>query len=225
MINKISAYKKLVAKRKAYKFPEGLLNPSEVLNGIYDIEEHIGPWSAWQGNLDADILLVGQDWGSVDFFIECEGGHLDDSLTNRHLRELFQILGIDIGYPDHPNPDTPVFFTNAVLGLKKGSMTSNIKSSWLKNDAETFLKPTIDIIEPKIIITLGKKAYDALSNIYPVKKDVLKNLININPIELPDGMLLFAFYHCGGLGVASRNFELQKKDWESIKGHVPHILV
>jgi len=220
MINKISAYKKIVSKRKAYKFPEGLVNPSEVLNGIYDIEDHIGPWSAWQGNINADILLVGQDWGSVDFFIECEGGHLDHSITNRHLRELFHILGIEIGYPDHPEPDTPVFFTNAVLGLKDGSMTSTIKSSWLKNGAETLLKPIIDIIEPKIIITLGKKAYDAMSIIYPLKKDALKNLININPIELPDGTLLFAFYHCGGLGVASRNFELQKKDWEKIKEHI-----
>ena len=40
MLEKISAYKKNIAKIKVYKFPEGLINPSEVLDGIYDGEEY-----------------------------------------------------------------------------------------------------------------------------------------------------------------------------------------
>ena len=216
MLNKKRAYIKLVETRKHYKFPEGLVNPSDVLNGIYDRDIHIGPWSKWQGNLDADIMLIGQDWGSLDFFIETKGGPLDDSQTNRNLKELFQVIGIDIGYPNHPNHDNSLFFTNAILGLKKGKMSGNIKASWLRNEAETFLKPTIDIIQPKIIISLGKKAYDALAIIYNLKKASLKYLIDNNPVELQDGKLLFAFYHCGGLGIASRSFELQKQDWKMI---------
>ena len=43
MINKKTAYNKLVEKRKQYKFPEGLINPSEVSNGIYDTDTQIGP--------------------------------------------------------------------------------------------------------------------------------------------------------------------------------------
>ena len=77
-------------------------------------------------------MLIGQDWGTVDFFIQTEGGSLDDSLTNRHLRELFRVIGIDVGYPNHPNLDSSVFFTNAVLGLKEGNMASTIKASCLK---------------------------------------------------------------------------------------------
>jgi hypothetical protein len=52
MINKEATYTKLVNKRKNYKFPEGLVNPSEVLNGIYDENNQIGPWLKWQGNLE-----------------------------------------------------------------------------------------------------------------------------------------------------------------------------
>jgi len=222
MIKKERAYKKLVDMRKGYKFPEGLVNPSEVLNGIYDEDNQIGPWSKWQGNLEAEIMLIGQDWGTVNFFIESNGGPLDDSHTNRNLRELFNIIGIDVGYPNNPNSYAPVFFTNAILGLKEGAMADSVKASWLRNDAETFLKPTINIIQPKIIITLGKKAYDALAIIYKLKKSPLKTLVENNPIKLPDDKLLFAVYHCGGLGIASRNFELQKKDWKRIKGYYPN---
>ena len=220
MTQKVLEYGKLVSKRKKYKFPPGLINPSEVLNGVYDEEIQIGPWSKWQGNLDADIMLIGQDWGNVDFFIECEGGHLDDSITNRHLKELFKVLDIDVGYPNHPNHDSPVFFTNAVMGLKTGTLTSPVKASWIKNDSETFLKPTIDIVDPKIIISLGKKAYDALTYIYHLKKDSLRHLIDENPIEVPDGPLIFAVYHCGGLGVAARSMDFQKHDWFKIKQYL-----
>ena len=221
MINKEIAYTKLVDKRKSYIFPEGLLNPSKVLNGIYDEDNQIGPWSKWQGNLEVDMMLIGQDWGTVNFFIETKGGPQDDSQTNRNLRKLFSIIDIDVGYPNNPNKYVPVFFTNVILGLKVGAMADSVKASWLRNDAETFLKPTINIIQPKMIITLGKKAYDALAIIYKLKKSPLKNLVENNPIKLPDGKLLFAVYHCGRLGIASRNFELQKKDWKKINEYYP----
>ena len=221
MINKEAEYTKLVNKRKSYKFPEGLVNPSKVLNGIYDEDNQIGPWSKWQGNLEADIMLIGQDWGTVNFFTESKGGPLDDSHTNRNLRELFNIIGIDVGYPNNPNTHAPVFFTNAILGLKEGAMAGSVKDSWLRNDAETFLKPTIDVVQPKIIITLGKKAYDSLAIIYKLKKTPLKKLVENNPIKLPDGKLLFAVYHCGGLGIASRNFKSQIKDWKKINEYYP----
>ena len=48
--------------RKKFKFTD-LKEPSEIENGKYDKEDSIGPWSLWQGNLEAQILVIGQDWG------------------------------------------------------------------------------------------------------------------------------------------------------------------
>ncbi|WP_414469262.1 uracil-DNA glycosylase family protein [Methanobacterium sp. ACI-7] len=220
MISKENAYKELVKKRKNYKFSKGLKNPSEIEGGVYDKEDHIGAWSKWQGNLNAEIMLIGQDWGDVDFFIKCKGEHLDDTPTNKNLRKLFKLIGIDIGYPNNPNLSAPVFFTNAILGLKEGRMNTPIKYSWVKNDAEEFLKPTIDIVNPKIIMTLGGKTYNAMAHIYGLRINNLKEIIHKNPIKLKDGKLLFAMYHCGNLGTANRKFELQKKDWEKIKEYL-----
>jgi len=220
-MEKETAYKKLVEKRKNYKFPEGLVNPSKVDNGLYDQKTHIGPWCRWQGNLNADIMLIGQDWGTVKYYRETKGAHKDNTPTNTSLRILFNEIGIDIGTPSKPNHEAPCFFTNVILGLKEGEeMAGKIKAQWIKENAIEFLKPNIDIIKPKIIITLGKKAYDAMAHIYGLRNDPMKKLVTQNPIKLYDGILLFAMYHCGGLGMVNRKLLLQIEDWKKIKNYL-----
>jgi DNA polymerase len=221
MNSKERAYQELVKKRKKYKFPPGLINPANVKNGIFDKEINIGPWCKWQGNLNAKIMLIGQDWGTVKYYIETKGSHEDESRTNISLIKLFKSIGIDIGTPSHPNHLAPCFFTNAILGLKdEKAMASKIKDSWIKENAKEFLQPNIKIIKPKIIITLGINAYKALNHIYCLKKDTLNQLIDKNPIKLENKSMLFAMYHCGGLGLANRKWELQKKDWKKIKDYI-----
>jgi len=61
---KLAAYRVLVEERKTCRVCEGLINPSDCAGGVYD-SEHIGPWSRWQGNLDSELMVVGQDWGDV----------------------------------------------------------------------------------------------------------------------------------------------------------------
>jgi Uracil-DNA glycosylase len=208
-------YINLVEKRKSFKFAD-LKNPSEIENGIYDKEHSIGPWSLWQGNLDAEILVIGQDWGDVNYYLDNKGIDADNNPTNRNLIELFKTLNIDIGTPSDPNKSAPVFFTNAILGIKYNGMSSKVKASWVKECTNEFLKPLIEIIEPKIIITLGTYAFKAVKDLYKLKeKPVLKDLINRDPIEVEDKKI-FAFYHCGGLGLANRKLELQKEDWNRV---------
>lgn len=221
MSSKEKAYMELVRKRKNYKFPSGLVNPSDVEGGVFDREINIGPWCKWQGNLDAKIMLIGQDWGTVDYYVETRGCHRDESRTNQSLIKLFKLIGIDIGTPSHPNHAAPCFFTNAILGLKdEKAMAGKVKDSWLKECAKEFLKPNIEIIKPRIIITLGINAYNALTYIYSLEKENLNQLIDKNPIKIEKEILVFAMYHCGGLGLANRKWELQKKDWKKIKKYL-----
>jgi len=221
MQDKYIDYMQLVEKRKKYAFHEGLLNPSRIENGKYDSGMHIGSWSKWQGNLDAKILVVGQDWGDLNYFIKSKGCDSDENPTSKNLVELFKTLDIDIGLPNNPNKNAPVFFTNAILGIKDGGMSSDVKSKWIKEGANEFLKPLIDIVSPAIIITLGKKPYDAIAEIYKLKKnDRLNTLIDNVPIELQDKILLFPMFHCGGLGLRNRSLTVQKKDWEKIENYI-----
>ncbi len=213
-------YVELVKKRKSYKFKDSeLLNPSEILGGIYDKEIHLNPWSQWHGNLDAKILLIGQDWSSYDEYIKGKGEEDLMNNTNLNLSCLFGEIGINAKDSDDETP-IPLYFTNCILGIKKGKMARKIKRSWYIDTADIFIKPLIDIISPKIIIALGKAAYETVSKIYNIKTMPLKYAIDMNPVKLPDGKLLFAVYHCSDLGHANRHFQTQRKDWRKIKKYL-----
>jgi DNA polymerase len=213
-------YEELVKERKSYKFKDSeLLNPSEIKGGIYDKEKHLNPWAQWHGNLDARILLIGQDWSNEDEYIKGKGEEDYENNSNLNLKRLFKEIDINVSDRDDET-SIPLYFTNCVLGIKKGQMARKIKSSWYLDTADIFIKPLIDIINPKIIIALGKAAYKTVSKIYNIKTVSLKYAINENPIKLPDGKLLFAVYHCSALGLASRNFQLQLQDWRVIKKHL-----
>ena len=218
-------YNQLVANRREYEFNSpDIVNPSN-LSISNDI--HLNAWGYWHGNLDADILLIGQDFGDIDYYKKYNG--LDDpkNPTNKKLTLLFKELGINLGESNSPNLDTKLYFTNAVLGAKvgqpsnqgqNGGMASPIKSKdWYADTAIKFIKPLIEIINPKIIITMGTTAYDTISIIYKLDKKPLKELIDTNPIILSDKIKLFTVYHCSGLGLVSRNFDAQLGDWKRIK--------
>jgi uracil-DNA glycosylase len=218
-MTKEERYKALVAKRKAFTFKD-LNNPSQIDNGAFDCE-HIDAWSQWQGNLDAKILVIGQDWGDVSYFTKHRGKDNAGNKTNQNLSELFQEININIGSPNNSIPQS-VFLTNAILGIKgiaeQKQMSGIVKTSWIRESTEAFTKELIDIIQPEIIITLGKIPLYAMRLIHSeIPNEKLSVLKDENPINLKDQTRLFAFYHCGGLGLASRKLNLQKEDWQKIK--------
>jgi hypothetical protein len=59
-------YNELVAKRKTCCECIGLSNPAESQLRQFDSDQ-IGPWSRLHGDLNAQLMIVGQDWGGVTF--------------------------------------------------------------------------------------------------------------------------------------------------------------
>ena len=213
-------YAALVDKRKRDKFfPEaGLLNPAEIENSIFDCDE-LGAWSRWHGDLDAKILLIGQDWGDEKYFIKNGGRDSDNNPTCKNLKALFQEIGFELGTatPETPSPKG-LFFTNAVLGIKSRNMSAPIKTEWLWHSIEHFTRELIEIIEPEIIITLGKNAFRALQFIWKeLPHEEPMNKLNERNFWVNEGkILLFPRFHCGGLGLRNRVFDKQKEDWRRI---------
>lgn len=211
-------YNHLVLERKKYQYNDSeIVNPSmlKILN-----DEHLNAWAYWHNNLDAAILLIGQDFGDVNYYKKYDGKDDSANGTNVNLSILFNEIGIETGNSDTPNKEAKLYFTNAVLGVKNGGMAAAIKKKWYTDTAIKFTKPLIDIIQPKIIIAMGAIAYDAISIIYSLNKKAMKNIIEENPIELPDHKKLFVVYHCSGLGIANRNFKKQMEDWKKIKQYI-----
>ncbi len=218
-LSKDERYANLVRKRKEYDFSDGLQNPAKILGGTFDCDE-IGAWSTWHSDLNAKILLIGQDWGCENYFINNQGKDSDDNQTCINLKKLFNEIGFYLGtaIPKFPNKNG-LFFTNSVLGIKYGNMAARIKMEWLRNSTEGFTKELIEITEPEIIITLGKIAFRALQIIWPdlPSKDTLKSLVVRDDLKVNKGRIqVFPRFHCSGLGLRSRSLDRQKDDWRRI---------
>lgn len=131
-MNKIEEYKALVAERKACHLCCSLTNPVDVDGGQFDSDQ-IGPWSWWQGNLDASLMIVGQDWDSRQNFIDYKGREPINYTTNLALIKLVGIAGFSIGDPNSQEGRNVAFFTNAVLCLKEGKAQAGVWKRWFNN--------------------------------------------------------------------------------------------
>ncbi len=225
-MDKIKEYQKLIETRKNFEFPIGLSNYSQT-----GIElKYVDGWEAWHNDLDADIMLVGQDFTDTIAF-KRDGGKIEPDgtkfkyATNKNLVYLFKEgLGIDIGNPNDAFKIKNLFFTNALVGLKEGGMQGAIHPIMVYKIAEIFLKSLIEIVQPKIIITLGILPFQVINALYDFK---LKPNVSLNTLlaelvkhnyETDDHIKIFPVYHCGGRGVnMNRNIEEQLEDWKRIK--------
>src|SRR5713101_1760328 len=105
---KAERYAALVRDRKACRLcsPQ-LTNPSAFEEGRYD-SGHIGPWSRWQGNLNAPLLVVGQDWGDTRYFKRVRGWEKPGNPTNVTLVKLLASIGISVPPPAASPTDVPI---------------------------------------------------------------------------------------------------------------------
>jgi len=183
-----------------------------------------GPWSRWQGNLNTKILIIGQDWGDTKYFEQNKGFDKPDNPTNKFLIKLFKSIGFSIEAPSAIETRGAVFFTNAILCLKtEGGLQGKVKREWFNNCGKKFLKPLIELISPRIVITLGERAFYTVINLYNIPKPkLLRDVVEKNEgIYLSNNILLFPMYHCGQRILNThRPFEQQIKDWARIKQYL-----
>lgn len=215
--NKRMRYDALVAARKACHACSGLTNPSVCEGGVFDCDE-IGAWSRWQGNCDAKLMVVGQDWGDVAWFVREKGRDTSASTTNRTLVELLGSVGLKIKLPGESSGDGMVFFTNAVLCLKDGGAQARVSDEWFRNCGARFLRPLIDLVQPKVVVCLGERAYRAVLTAYEIRPCKFRHAVESElPVPLPSGVLAFAVYHCGARILNThRKLAAQREDWKRI---------
>ena len=220
-----------------------------------ECEREINLWTYWQNNLDARIMLVGQDWGCLDgseetmqrirgvndgtgrpFFPDRN----DNAIwtTDWNLGELFKILGYDIWQKQRD-----LFFTNFVLGYREHGTSGPFRQKWIRDDAPYF-KRLAEIIEPEIMICLGKNTFEGVVYALTGQMKRIKGFNrfldsgeNYQDISLDSGQTVrvYAVAHCGTIGTMNRNrgkkkpdgsslssreIMIQKQDWTRIKNEL-----
>jgi len=155
-------------------------------NNRYDIE-HIGPWSCWQGNLDSNVLIVGNDWMSIEYldrnkkFYEkniCRTDQTNKKIVKYVNDSIFKEKKMSL--PRSTCNNNEIFMTQAVLCLKNKKIETNEPWPHDKtaprecfNNCSEFLKDTIEIIFPRdeeklygAVVTLSRCSTEIVLNMY-----------------------------------------------------------
>jgi DNA polymerase len=194
-------YDQLVVARKACNRCKGLRNPADIEGGKLDCGE-VGTWSSWQGKLDAEVLVVGQDWGVASSFVKSRGLDTPSNQTNRTLVELLGRAGVSVTPPTRLGRDGEVFFTNAILCFKDGNDQAAVRDEWFQNCGSAFLRPTIEFVQPRVVVALGAKATHALATAFGLKVPPFARAVALaEGLPLTRAIRMFPRYHCGARGL------------------------
>lgn len=248
MDDKQSRYQELVRNSKE-SYPAFLPAYAEEKLCLYRCDDcdEINLWTYWQGrgNLNAKIMLVGQDWGcpwdsnyqptlaqiqKANRHEEYDYLNNNPSPTDANLIKLFNELGYVI-----TKPCADLFFTNLVLGYRNKGLSGGYKKTWTKQD-KGYFKELADIIAPKVILCLGRSTFEGVLSAFNITLSPRIQNYNVfiesrsNPvtIALANGntAYIFALAHCGAMGTLNRNnkknskLDKQLEDWQKIKAYL-----
>ena len=226
-----AAYKNLVDQRKKCRLcaSVGLQNPATARLAQFDSDE-IGPWTRWLGDRKANLMVVGEDWGSVEYYENHEG--FDDDCTNRaytnqRLKRLLNSIEIQVPSRESKDERSSVFLTNAVLCLKDGSMQDPVDERCF-DKCRTFLRRQIEIVSPAVVVTLGKRAYKAVATAFKLtSKSTLRPAVeDLEGQTLMADCRLLPVYHCGNKSTNLNRSEAdQTLDWKRVKRAVDRLKV
>ena len=190
----------LARHRRDNVFP-GYRGIGDYHSGAYECD-FVSPYTKSAQNLDADVMLVLQDWCSDEFLRKpvdpevVKLGHDPQLDTNRNLKSLLSAhFGIGL---------EQTYATNLFPFIKPGAMSANVRFVDLKKAAEIYTMPEMRIIKPRLVVCLGLAVYRAISKVSGfVPADNLDSAIG-SPFRIGDAQV-WVQSHPGRLGRANRN--------------------
>jgi uracil-DNA glycosylase len=173
-------------------------------------------WEQWLGHQRPKLLVVGQDFGNVGYFVRNRGRDEPYNKTNVNLHRLLSTAGIAVKHPSQCDADAPVFLTNSILCIKEGPMTGPILSSWIDACTEKHLRPLMGFLNPPVVVGMGNAGWRAVRRVFAL--ETAPRLISHAAggcWEVQDTRV-FAVGHCGPLGLINRPWPQQLNDWRQI---------
>ena len=215
-------YQALVKERKECRLCAcaGLRNPAMPELVQLDSDE-IGPWTRWLGDRTAELMIIGEDWGDVDYYRKHNGFDDDrvNSPANRRLKRLLNSIEMSIPSGERRDEPSGVFLTNALLCLKSGGLQGKVDPRCFVN-CQDFLRRQIEIISPRVVVTLGKRAYDAVVSSFELEPRLKFGEAVKAPdgLELESGCRLLPVYHCGNRSTNLNRPEAEQlRDWKRVR--------
>ncbi|MEL6950997.1 MAG: hypothetical protein AAGM16_12885 [Pseudomonadota bacterium] len=209
--SKRAALAQLGERRRNANWP-GYRNIGDFASGAFE-SVHVSPYTKGACNVDAPVFVLLQDWVSEDFLSTGDNENLktlgrEPSLpTNKNLEALLQVhFGMDVHQ---------VYATNLFPFVKPAGMSANIPAKDLRRAAQEFALPQIEIVSPRLVVTLGVKTFNALRSVLGMRS--CRNLTEALESSFAySDATVWCQAHTGALGRANRNrggVDRVSEDW------------
>ena len=182
-------------------------------------------WTDWFNRLDSKIMIVGQDWGPYNDMKKFS--HLLESdksnwieiieLEKSNTKKLLNYYIKQSSNNSYSLDD--IFITNAIMCARQGDSYrgSNIYLKKSTMNCSEYLLKQIDIVNPKVILTLGYYPLLSLSKIYDFEIDkTLKETINKYPEIKVTNYVIIPLYHPVAQVKKTEQLEQYKRIWKYI---------
>ena len=192
----------------------------------YDFSTNIPSiWTDWFNRLDSKIMIVGQDWGPYDDMkkfnnllnkdksnwkeiIESEKSNTKKLLENYIKESSNRKYSLD-----------DIFITNAIMCARQGNSYrgNNIELKKSTISCSKYLISQIEIIKPKVILTLGYYPLMSLSKTlnFEINKTLKETIKNYSEIKI-DKFVIIPLYHPVAQIKKQEQLERYKKIWKYI---------
>jgi DNA polymerase len=162
-------------------------------------------WTDWYNRLDSKIMIIGQDWGPFIDMQKLNSQYTKnedtwDNLIEQEKSNTKKLLTQYIIESSNGkvNSLNEIYITNAIMCARNGNnyRGDNIDLKKSTFNCRQYLKKQIEIVNPKVLLTLGYYPLKALSDIYNFKiENTLKSTIESMPtIKLGD-IIIIPLYH------------------------------
>lgn len=179
--------------------------------GVYE-SDFVSPYTKSAGNVDAELMIVLQDWASADalsapvdqdrvtFGLDPTRG--TNTRLQALLRHHFQLELRD------------TYATNLFPFVKPGAMNAKIPATDLQRAAREFALPQIRIIRPVLAVCLGIATYNAIAVAagHPSAATIADAVAN--PFDVGVTRLWCSAHT--GLGINRRGMETVNADWAAM---------
>lgn len=200
---------------------------NEVVYNKETDEPYINKWNDVYGSLDAEIMIIGQDYGAFDD---------NNSPTDDNLNKLISEF---ILHGNNSTEKIRIFQTNLANCYRQKKSTGKFNTGCLALCAYKYMGRLIKIISPKVIIVLGQTTFEALAFCdgadlictNPYEKQVDSNFSTIikknYELKFKDGNTIpvFPVYHPGSNGNRNRSEQNQKTDWQRIRKYLGEVKI
>jgi hypothetical protein len=166
-MSKLDALAELVRLRRNDTCPN-MISLHDFEDGRWDLDHVVPlvvPWTKSACNVDAKLMIIGQDWASEKYFqrpknrtswrdtLRTHLGQDPQLPTNRNIRRLLRCFGIKW---------RQTYATDVSIFVKPGNMNGDVPDALLRYCAIKYTIPQLRIVRPKMVLCLGSRTFNAV---------------------------------------------------------------